>query len=108
MFHNNEHLLIYVNSGSAILVSSIALVLYNIRYYDMTITDYVLFIFYPITFKHILQVQNAAFGALKDEVMDLSSKLKHISKEREYLEKTLNKVQVKEMQSLWFKKIFDF
>ena len=81
-FCYKHDLLIYVNSGAAI------------------ITDYVLFIFYPITFKHILQVQNAAFGALKDEVMDLSSKLKHISKEREYLEKTLNKVQVKEMQSL--------
>ena len=39
-------------------------------------------------------MQNAALGALKEEVVDLSIKLKHISKERDYLEKVLNKSQV--------------
>ena len=42
----------------------------------------------------ISQVQNAAFGALKDEVMDLTCKVKQLSKERDYLEKELNTSQV--------------
>ena len=41
-----------------------------------------------------LQVQNAALGALKDEVLDLSTKVKRIGKERDYLEKELNTSQV--------------
>ena len=43
----------------------------------------------------VLQVQNAALGALKDEVMDLTSKVKQLGKERDYLEKELNTSQVR-------------
>ena len=39
-------------------------------------------------------MQNAALGALKDEVIDLAAKVKKLAKERDYLEKELNTTQV--------------
>lgn len=37
----------------------------------------------------------ATIGALRDEVLDLNSKLTRVEQERDYLEKTLNRMQVR-------------
>ena len=39
-------------------------------------------------------MQTAAFSSLKDEVMELSHRLSHVIKERDQLEKSLNRMQV--------------
>ena len=40
------------------------------------------------------QVQSAAMGALKEELMDISQMLKQVTCERDALERTVNRVQV--------------
>ena len=41
------------------------------------------------------QVQSAAMGALKEELMDISQMLKQVTCERDALERTVNRVQVR-------------
>ena len=43
------------------------------------------------------QVQSAALAAMKDEMLELASRLTRVSKERDYMEKALNRLQV-----IWF------
>ena len=40
------------------------------------------------------QVQSAALAAMKDEMLELASRLTRVSKERDYMEKALNRLQV--------------
>merc|ERR1712001_485392 len=41
-----------------------------------------------------LEVQSAALAAMKDEMLELASRLTRVSKERDYMEKALNRLQV--------------
>ena len=40
------------------------------------------------------QVQSAALGAMKEEMIELAARLTRTTKERDYMEKALNRVQV--------------
>lgn len=40
------------------------------------------------------QVQSAALGAMKEEMIELATRLTRTTKERDYMEKALNRVQV--------------
>ena len=42
----------------------------------------------------MLQVQSAALAAMKDEMLELASRLTRVTKERDYMEKALNRLQV--------------
>ena len=42
----------------------------------------------------IFQVQSAALAAMKDEMLELASRLTRVTKERDYMEKALNRLQV--------------
>ena len=41
-----------------------------------------------------LQVQNAALAAMKDEMFELAARFTRVTKERDYMEKALNRLQV--------------
>jgi len=41
-----------------------------------------------------LEVQNAALAAMKDEMLELASRFTRVTKERDYMEKALNRLQV--------------
>ncbi len=45
-----------------------------------------------------MQVQSAALGAMKEEMLDLASRLSRVTKERDYLEKALNKTQLEKLR----------
>ena len=45
-----------------------------------------------------LQVQNAAMSAMKDEMMEMSRRVAQIAKERDYLEKALNRLQLEKLR----------
>ena len=46
----------------------------------------------------IFQVQSAALAAMKDEMLELASRLTRVTKERDYMEKALNRLQVSTSQ----------
>ena len=41
-----------------------------------------------------MQVQNAALAAMKDEMFELAARFTRVTKERDYMEKALNRLQV--------------
>ena len=47
-----------------------------------------------------LQVQNAALAAMKEEMIELATRLTRVTKERDYMEKALNRVQLEKMRIL--------
>ena len=49
---------------------------------------------------YFLQVQNAALAAMKDEMLELASRFTRVTKERDYMEKALNRLQVSSLKSL--------
>ena len=51
---------------------------------------------------YFLHVQNAALAAMKDEMLELASRFTRVTKERDYMEKALNRLQVSSRSSLSF------
>ena len=56
---------------------------------------------------YFLQVQNAALAAMKDEMLELASRFTRVTKERDYMEKALNRLQVSNFFAHYFT-IFKF